>query len=188
MPDDSQAETLRIAMRRLPASRRDQLRLALSRLRGQSERPGSPFSQRERTLIEDLGRALGDDEPETVREGRLVEKLAQTGRLRPGFLVRMLREGRLGLFEAALARLGGFEAAEIRCAMMSRDKPELLALACAAIGMDRGAFPTILSLVRNLNGGAPGGGEEGARRAMGAFGPFPADRAATAFRRAIWAV
>ena len=54
--------------------------------------------------------------------------------------------------------------------------------------MDRGAFPTILGLVRNLNGGAPGGGEEGARRAMGAFGPFPADRAATAFRRVLWAV
>lgn len=117
-------------------------------------------------------------------ETRLVDKLSDAGQLRPSFLLRALREGRLSLFVNAISRLGGFEQDHIRRAIDS-DRPELLALACAAIGVDRGAFPTILEAVRDLNQGRPGGGAEAGRRATGAFGPFDADIAGVAFRKAV---
>lgn len=117
-------------------------------------------------------------------ERRLIAKLYAAGQLRPGYLLRALKEGRLTLFVTALAALGRFDAGHVRRAVNS-ERPELLALACAAVGIDRGAFPTILGLVRDLNQGRPGGGQEGARRASGAFGPFDAEIAGAAFRHAV---
>jgi hypothetical protein len=55
----------------------------------------------------------------------------------------------------AFAKLGGFEPDQVRQALDS-PQPELLQLACAGIGIDRSAFPSILKMVRNLNGGRPG--------------------------------
>lgn len=127
--------------------------------------------------------ARHDAEREAL-ESRLVDKLNDAGQLRPSFLLRALREGRLTLFVTAISRLGGFEQDHIRRAIDS-DRPELLALACAAIGMDRGVFPTILEAVRDLNEGRPGGGAEAGRRATGAFSPFDADIAGVAFRKAV---
>ncbi|MET3527895.1 DUF2336 domain-containing protein [Phenylobacterium koreense] len=117
-------------------------------------------------------------------ERRLIAKLAAAGQLSPGYLLRALKEGRLNLFLSALAALGGFQASHVRQAVDS-EAPELLGLACAAVGIDRSAFPAILSMVRQLNAGAPGGGQEGARRANGAFGPFDAHIAGAAFRQAV---
>jgi uncharacterized protein (DUF2336 family) len=117
-------------------------------------------------------------------EAALVEKLDAAGQLRPGYLLRVLRERRLPLFLFALARLGRFDIRQVRRAVDS-NRPELLALACSAVGIDRSVFPTILTLVRELNGGRPGGGAEAARKASGAFGPFAPDIAAMAFRRAV---
>ena len=116
-------------------------------------------------------------------EQRLVEKLHLAGQLRPGYLIRALREERLGVFSAALAVLGQFEFAHVRNTLDS-DRPELLALACAAVGIDRSVFPDILEMVRGLNSDRPGGGEESARRACQAFAPVSADVAASAFRQA----
>lgn len=113
----------------------------------------------------------------------LVEKLKDAGQLRAGYLLRALREGRLNLFIHILAGLGGFDTGQLRRAIDS-DRPELLALACAGVGVDRGAYPTILELVRDLNDQRPGGGAESARRANGAFGPFDPDIARAAFNQA----
>lgn len=120
-------------------------------------------------------------------ERRLIGKLHASGQLRPGYLLRALREGRLSLFEAALAELGSFTGEQVRAAIHS-DKPELLALACSSVGVDRSVFPTILTLVRELNGGLPSGATDGARRAFGAFGQHPDSAAATAFRHAVTAI
>jgi len=117
-------------------------------------------------------------------ERSLIEKLDSAGQLRPGYLLRVLREGRLQLFVMALARLGKFEPGQIRRAIDS-GRPELLALACSAVSIDRSVFPTILEHVRQLNGGRPGGGDEGVRRAASAFGPFTPDIAGMAFRQAV---
>lgn len=113
-------------------------------------------------------------------EQRLVAKLDAAGELRPGYLVRALKEGKLPLFQAALAALGGFQIGEVRRACAAAD-PELIALACAAVGIDRVVFPTVLVTVRELNGGRPGGGPEAGRRAAAAFTRDPAN-AAKAFR------
>lgn len=124
------------------------------------------------------------DEDREAMERALIEKLDSAGQLRPGYLLRVLREGRLQLFVMSLARLGKFEPTQIRRAIDS-GRPELLALACSAIGIDRSVFPTILEHVRQLNGGRPGGGDEGVRRAASAFGPFTPDIAGMAFRQAV---
>ena len=131
----------------------------------------------------DAAPAPRDGEREEM-ERRLVAKLEAAGQLRPGYLLRVLKEGRLTLFLTALATLGRFDRNHVLRAVNS-DRPELLALACAAVGIDRSVFPTILEMVRDLNGGLPGGGQEGARRAGGAFGPFEAHIAGAAFRRAV---
>jgi hypothetical protein len=128
--------------------------------------------------------SLVRDEDREEMEAALVEKLDAAGQLRPGYLLRVLRERRLPLFLFALARLGKFDVRQVRRAIDS-NRPELLALACSAVGIDRSVFPTILTHVRELNGGRPGGGEEAARKASGAFGPFAPDIAAMAFRRAV---
>ena len=124
------------------------------------------------------------EEDREAMEAALVEKLVAADQLRPGYLLRVLRERRLPLFVFALARLGGFEIRQVRRAVDS-NRPELLALACSSVGIDRSVFPTILTHVRELNGGLPGGGAEAARKASGAFGPFAPDIAAMAFRQAV---
>jgi len=121
-------------------------------------------------------------------ELKLVDKLAAAGQLKPGYLMRVLKDHQLGLFEAALAQLGKFRIEDVHRATASADRPELLALACAAVGLDRSVFPTLLELVRQCNDGLPGGGAEGARRALSAFGPFAPDIAASAFRQSITVV
>lgn len=133
--------------------------------------------------VSDIGPVEVDEDREDM-ERSLIEKLDSAGQLRPGYLLRVLREGRLQLFVMALARLGKFESAQIRRAIDS-GRPELLALACSAVGIDRSVFPTILEHVRQLNGGRPGGGDEGVRRAASAFGPFTPDIAGMAFRQAV---
>jgi uncharacterized protein (DUF2336 family) len=119
-----------------------------------------------------------------IMEERLVNKLFMAGQLRPAYLVRALREGRLGLFTVALAALGRFEIAQVKAALDS-DRPELLALACVAVGIDRSVFPDILEMARRLNDGLPGGGAEGARKAAVAFAPVSPDVARIAFGQAV---
>jgi uncharacterized protein (DUF2336 family) len=141
-----------------------------------------------------LAASMADAPAKSKRSGpdasqiKLVDKLAAASQLKPGYLLRVLKEHQLGLFEAALAKLGGFNVEEVHRAVMSPDRPELIALALAAIGIDRSVFPTILEMVRQCNDGLPGGGQEGARRAVSAFGPFSAEIAASAFRQAVSAV
>jgi uncharacterized protein (DUF2336 family) len=79
--------------------------------------------------------------------------------LRPGLLLRALRDNKLILFALTLAALGEFTTDEVRVALES-DSCEMLALACTAVGIDRSALYTIVSLVRDLNGGRPGHGNE----------------------------
>lgn len=140
-----------------------------------------------------LAAAMSEATPKQIAgpnpsELKLIDKLSCGGQLKASYLLRVLKEHQLGLFEAALAKLGGFAVEDVHKAVTSSDRPELLALACAAVGIDRSAFPTIIELVRQCNDGLPGGGAEGARRAASAFGPFSPDIAASAFRQAIASV
>ena len=118
---------------------------------------------------------------------RLVDKLLDGGQLRPAYLIRALREGRLSLFVISMAALGDFEIDQIQ-ATIDSDRPELLALACAAVSIDRSVFPHILGMVRGLNEARPGGGAEGARKASVAFAPVTPEVAAVAFREGVKAL
>lgn len=88
-------------------------------------------------------------------ERRLVDKLQSAGQLRPGLLIRAIREKRLGLFTHGLAALGGFSIGQIRVALDAAT-PEALYYACAAVGIDRAVFPTLLVELRKLNASLPG--------------------------------
>ncbi len=117
-------------------------------------------------------------------EHRLVAKLHESGKLRPGYLIRTLKDGKLGLFEAALATMLGLSPESVRRIVRS-DRPELLALACAAVGIDRAVYPPVLTDLRRLSGGFPKTGEDSAKKVAAAFGHGDPARAAGALRTAL---
>lgn len=115
-------------------------------------------------------------------ERRLVAKLQGAGQLRAGYLIRSVREGRLGLFVHALAALGGFPVAQVREALAAHS-PEALYYACAAAGVDRAVFPALVAEIRLLNDGFPG--DEGdAVWKRGALSPTSAARSFRALVKA----
>jgi uncharacterized protein (DUF2336 family) len=115
-----------------------------------------------------------------LMERRLVDKLNAADQLRPAYLLRALREGRLLRFEAALSALGGYPPATVKAAL-TQSTSDRLALACAGVGIDRSVYPTNLSLVRSLNSGRPFPAED-AHLVLDAFNRPQADAAAL-FRR-----
>ena len=113
-------------------------------------------------------------------ERRLIAKLHAAGQLKASYLLRALREQRLSLFIAALATLGGYSPDDARKAV-DADQPDLLALACISVGVDRGAFATVLDLVRGLNAGRPAGDMAVARRAFSTYAGAQVGKASGAF-------
>ncbi|WP_312596232.1 DUF2336 domain-containing protein [Brevundimonas sp.] len=118
---------------------------------------------------------LTENRERAEMERRLVNKLQAAGQLRPGLLVRALREQRFELFEQALAALGGFGDAQVRQAVRA-PTAEPLYLACVAVGVDKAVFSSLLIEVRKLTGGLPGDGGWTAT-------PMNAHSAARAFRQ-----
>jgi uncharacterized protein (DUF2336 family) len=84
-----------------------------------------------------------------VAEGswKLVEKLAIAGQLKPGFLLRVLQQGQLDLFELAFARLLELDYARTKHVLYDGG-PRPVAMACRAVGIDRCVFPTVYNLSR----------------------------------------
>lgn len=113
-------------------------------------------------------------------ERRLIDKLQSAGQLRAGFLIRAIREKRLSLFVHGLSALGGFAAGDIREALAA-PTPEALYYACAAVGIDRAVFPTLLTELRRLNQSLPGDRGE----AVWLRGALSAASAGRAFRALI---
>lgn len=108
-------------------------------------------------------------------ERRLAGKLHAAGQLRPGVLVRAAREKRMSLFVHGLAVLGGFTAGQVRAALAG-STPEALYYACAAVGIDRAVYPSLLAELRSMNQGLPG--DQGAAVWLrGAISPASAARA-----------
>jgi uncharacterized protein (DUF2336 family) len=144
----------------------------------------------DQALAEAVSEAQGADGAPRVSadqadmERRLIAKLHAAGQLRSSYLLRALREQRLSLFVAALATLGAYAPDDVRRAV-NADQPDLLALACIGVGVDRGAFATVLDLVRGLNGGRPGGDMSTARRAFSTYAGDQAGKAAAAFLKAV---
>jgi uncharacterized protein (DUF2336 family) len=118
---------------------------------------------------------LAEDRERSDMERRLVDKLQAAGQLRPGLLIRALREQRFELFEQALAALGGFSDAQVHHAVRA-PTAEPLYLACIAVGVDKAVFASLLVEVRKLSGGLPADGGWTAT-------PMNAHSAARAFRQ-----
>ena len=147
---------------------------------------GSAFQAAVTSAVSEARGAPGDGtsleaDERAGMDRRVVEKLKGGGQLRPGLLLRSLRDGKLTLFTIALAELGDFTTDEVRQAL-DADTAETLALACAAVGVDRSALPSLVSLVRALNGNRPGNDDEVASL-HGAAALLDRDSAARAFRR-----
>ncbi len=78
---------------------------------------------------------------------KLIEKLAVSGQLKAGFLLRVLHQGQIDLFDLAFARLLNLPLDEMRRKFYETG-PKAVALACRAVGIDRCVFATVFNLSR----------------------------------------
>jgi uncharacterized protein (DUF2336 family) len=79
---------------------------------------------------------------------KLVEKLHASGQLRASFLIRVLNQGQMELFEYAFAALLNMDPETMRTALYG-DNPMTVALACRAAGIDKSVFQTVYNLSRH---------------------------------------
>jgi len=78
---------------------------------------------------------------------KLIDKLAAAGQLKAGFLLRVLHQGQIELFELAFAKMLDVASGDIRRVLYeSGARP--VALACRAVGIDRCVFSTVFNLSR----------------------------------------
>ncbi len=78
---------------------------------------------------------------------KLVDKLATSGQLRTGFLMRVLGQGQVDMFDLAFARLLEVDVAGFR-KVFYRDGARAVAVCCRAAGIDRAVFTTVFNLSR----------------------------------------
>lgn len=78
---------------------------------------------------------------------RLIDKLYSAGQLKAGFLVRVLQQSNIDLFERGFARL--LEAPLVQTRQFLYEQgPQAVALACRAVGIDRCVFPLVYTQSR----------------------------------------
>jgi uncharacterized protein (DUF2336 family) len=78
---------------------------------------------------------------------KLIEKLSISGQLKAGFLLRVLHQGQIDLFDLALAKLVNLPLPELRNKFYDGG-PRAVALACRGVGIDRCVFNTVYNLSR----------------------------------------
>ena len=78
---------------------------------------------------------------------KLIDKLASSGQLRASYLIRVLREGQMELFDHAFATLLQLDVEPVRKALYG-ETPHGVALACRAVGIDGAVFQTVFKLCR----------------------------------------
>jgi len=93
----------------------------------------------------------GPQDPPADSAQRLIDKIANSGQLKPGFLMRVLSQGQMDLFDLGFARLVGLDVNRFRKSFYERGvRP--MALACHGAGIDRSVFSTIFNLSRQARG------------------------------------
>ncbi len=85
--------------------------------------------------------------PPTESSSKLIDKLFAAGQLKAGFLLRVLHQGQIDLFDLAFARLLNLPLNETRQVLYERG-PRAAALACRAVGIDKCVYPTVFKLSR----------------------------------------
>ncbi|HEY1961587.1 MAG TPA: DUF2336 domain-containing protein [Rhizomicrobium sp.] len=99
--------------------------------------------------IQDSAQSIQSEPPGDIADSsrKLIEKLATAGQLKPGFLLRVLQQGQIDLFELGFARLLQLDYRRIR-PVLYEGGPRTVAMACRAVGIDRCVFPTVYNLSR----------------------------------------
>lgn len=82
---------------------------------------------------------------------RLVEKLHNAGELSLGFMIKSLHQGEIDLFELTFAKLLSTDLESIKHILYS-EKPEILAVACRKLSLDRAIFKMIYELTISVQG------------------------------------
>jgi uncharacterized protein (DUF2336 family) len=93
----------------------------------------------------------GEKTSSEISAQKLAAKLAASGQLRPSFLIRVLHQNQIDLFDYGFAALLDMDVAEIRRVLYG-DQPVLVAYACRAAGIDRSVFGTVFNLSRHQKG------------------------------------
>ena len=89
----------------------------------------------------------GPRTPPAESAQKLIDKLFASGQLKAGFLLRVLHQGQIDLFDLGLAKLTNLSLEELRKRFYDGG-PRAVALACRAVGIDRSVFSTIFNLSR----------------------------------------
>lgn len=129
------------------------LRIAVARHRGLTREQAETLAPHasgplRRALETRFGLTLAPTniEPESdAGQTALIDKLHTAGRLGPGAVLRLLREGRGAAFRAGLATLSGttLDAVEAAC---SADDPRALSALCVRAGFDRAVLAEVVAL------------------------------------------
>jgi uncharacterized protein (DUF2336 family) len=93
----------------------------------------------------------GPKEPPADSAQKLIEKLAASGQLKAGFLMRVLSQGQVDLFDLAFSRLLDLDLQHFRATFYDKGA-RTVALACRAAGIDRSVFSTVFNLSRQARG------------------------------------
>lgn len=90
-------------------------------------------------------------EQDSDNAARLIDKLYSAGQLKAGFLVRVLQQSNIDLFERGFARL--LEAPLVQTRQFLYEQgPLTVALSCRAVGIDRCVFPLVYTQSRKARG------------------------------------
>ena len=95
----------------------------------------------------------GPKDPPADSAQKLIEKLAASGQLKAGFLMRVLSQGQMDLFDLAFCA-PGLDAGRWPASATSSTSSGVraVALACRAAGIDRSVFATVFNLSRQARG------------------------------------
>ena len=88
-----------------------------------------------------------ETESQLTTQGRTIKGIGVALALTGGFLMRVLSQGQIDLFELAFAHLIDVDLARFRH-MFYDGGVRIVALACRAGGIDKAAFPTVFNLSR----------------------------------------
>ena len=98
--------------------------------------------------VDTLGHAApGPQDPPADSAQKLIDKLAASGQLKAGFLMRVLSQGQIDLFDLAFSRLLHIDVTRFRQAFYGQGVSQV-ALACRAAGIDKSVFATVFNLSR----------------------------------------
>jgi uncharacterized protein (DUF2336 family) len=127
---------------------------------------------------------MGPRDPPADSAQKLIEKLAMSGQLKAGFLMRVLSQGQIDLFDLAFARLLNVELSSFRD-FFYQDGVRLTALACRAAGIDKSVFATVFNLSRQARHKSPTLGRTEQAEVDSIFAGFAKPAALEALKAAI---